>query len=247
MEALSNWFEQLLFGGARRLAVVTVIGSGGKTSLIWRLAASLSGNRRILVTPATKMFLPEEKLYDRYCSGVPPEPVPGITLAGLFNETSGKLESLAFRQLEKIVPDYDLALIEGDGSRERPLKAWAEDEPVVPNFTDLTIGVLPLWPIGKPVSETLVHRLSLFQELTGAAAGETIKPEHLLCLIPALFAKAKGKKLLFLNQIEDEISLKQARELSDNLPQEFRNGLYGIIAGSVKLGTIEELYQAPFS
>ena len=266
--------------------IVTVIGSGGKTSLIWHLATDFSNpadlgkavsssgqvRRKVLVTPTTKMFVPEgnpglrprrevpqaeEKLYDRYCNGVPPCPVPGISLAGLFNEASGKLESLPPEQLEKIVADYDLVLIEGDGSRGLPLKAWGDDEPVVPPFTDLTIGMLPLCPLGEPISEKFVHRLSLFLALTGAKEGEVLKPEHVLRLItgaaadtnapgkasplPGLFAKACGEKILFLNQIENDESLRQAGELVKQLPPEFREGLCGIFAGSVRENRFVEL------
>ena len=255
MQSLSEWFESLFFG-ENRCKVVTVIGSGGKTSLIWHLAVGFGrvasfvakSNRKILVTPTTKMLVPEagEKLYDRYINGVPPEPAPGITLTGIFNEASGKLESLPLSELEKIIPAYDLVLIEGDGSKGLPLKAWAEYEPVVPPFTDLTIGMLPLGFLGKPVTEKLVHRLPLFLELSGAAPVESLKPEHIVRLIsggtagsgasplPGLFAKARGKKLLFLNQVEDDDTLTQARKLAGLLPPRFREELCGIIAGSVK-------------
>jgi hypothetical protein len=188
---LSVWFEQLITGD--KIKAITVIGSGGKTSLIWHLAKTLflsSGqNRRILVAPTTKMYMPQN-------------PVPGITLVGMYNKTSGKLEALPLCELEAMARDYDLVLMEGDGSKGLPLKAWTEDEPVVPSFTDLTIGMLPLWPLGKPVSEKLAFRLDLFLNLTGAAEGELLAPEHIVRIItggklPGLFAKARGKKYLF--------------------------------------------------
>lgn len=268
MTSLNAWFENLLFGCAGEAdsaethgASITVIGSGGKTSLIWHLSASFAmrSGRKILVTPATKMFVPppETKLYDRYygrCNdGILPEPVPGITLAGHFNETNGKLESLPPSQLEKMLAGYDLVLIEGDGSRGLPLKAWTKNEPVIPSSTSLCIGMLPLWPLGKPVSESLVHRLPLFLALTGAGPGEPIRPEHIERLItgrqaesgavplPGLFTKARGKKVLFFNQIENEGALTQAREMAELLPPRFREGLCGIIAGSVRDDCVVEL------
>jgi len=247
-ESLSAWFEDLLIEDDVRRHIITVIGSGGKTSLIWHLAASFAGRPGygILVTPATKMLVPspETKLYDRYYGkndGLLPEAIPGITLAGYFNKTSGKLESLPSDRLEKMIAGYDLILIEGDGSRGLPLKAWAENEPVIPPFTTLTIGMLPLWPLGKPVSGDLIHRLPLFLALTGAARGEKLQPEHIERLItgrtetgPGLFTKARGKKVLFFNQIEDNKSLEQARIVARHLPMEFRSGLNRIAAGSVR-------------
>ena len=244
---LNNWLEK------DDCRCITVIGSGGKTTLIWHLASSLAPGRKILVTPTTKMFVPPpgEKLYDNYCGqgSLPVSPLPGVTLAGAFNGASGKLENLPPGQLEEMVHGYDFVLIEGDGSKGRPLKAWSDDEPVVPDFTDMTIGVLPLWPLGKPVSESLVHRMPLFLALTGAAIGEPITPGHILRVImgraageagnvgstqPGLFAKARGKKLLFFSQVEDDAAIKQARELAEALPEGFRCRLSGIVAGSVK-------------
>jgi probable selenium-dependent hydroxylase accessory protein YqeC len=253
--SLSAWFESLLFRGSGGKAV-TIIGSGGKTSLIWHLAVSLADSfRAILVTPTTKMLVPkaaqstlsQAQFYHRYIDScrekrIALDPVPGITLAGAFNETSGKLESLPPDVLKSMVSGYDLVLMEGDGSAGLPIKAWAKGEPVVPPFTDLTIGVLPLWPLGKPVSEKLIHRLPLFLALTGAAPGEIIKPEHIaLIIMDGLFAKAKGKKILFFNQTESSEALQQAREIAGLLPQQFRKGLSAMIAGSVKENLIVEI------
>ena len=265
MLSLSAWFEKDARPKPRRLfRCITVIGSGGKTSLIWRMAAS-SPDRKILVTPTTKMFVPppETKPYDHYYGqgDIPYNPAPGVSLAGVFNEASGKLEALPPAKLEETIRLYDLVLMEGDGARERPFKAWAENEPVVPSFTDLTIGMLPMCCLGEPVSEKLVHRLPIFLALTGAVPGEALKTEHILRLItgretgrrviPGLFAKARGKKILFFNQVEDDNALKQARKLAEGLPPELKSddpnlGLYAIIAGSVRSNKLEVLYQAPF-
>jgi probable selenium-dependent hydroxylase accessory protein YqeC len=217
--------------------VITVIGSGGKTSLIWRLAASFAAQpgRKVLVSPTTKMFLP-------------PQPEPGITLAGCFNKSSGKLESLPDKTLKQIIAYYDFTLIEGDGAKGLPLKAWKEDEPVVLPLTTLTIGMLPLWVLGKTASENIVHRMPLFLTLTGAVAGEIIKPEHIPRFItgsktqPGLFSRAQGKKLLFLNGAEDRKALEQGRKIASLLPAQFRSSLYGIIAGSVRDDWVSELY-----
>jgi probable selenium-dependent hydroxylase accessory protein YqeC len=313
VESLTAWFEEEIFRqGAGKAGkntmplqsttlvrtpseseVLTVIGSGGKTSLIWHLARHLRGwhknidggrkndgcSRKILVTPTTKMLVPPaaDKLYDSYCNGTP-EPVrgewiaaSGITLAGIFNEETGKLESLPPETLERIIPAYDLVLIEGDGSRGLPLKGWAEHEPAVPPFTTITVGMLPLWPLGMKVSETIVHRLPLFSLLSGAKEGDIIKPEHLVRVITGavgtsrvvftdgelrsaegsspevkgLFAAARGRRVLFLNQVEDDRTIDQARELISLLPEGFRSGLGGIIAGSVRQDKVTGLTTAP--
>ena len=259
METVSGWFEALLFGGAKRgrgAATITVIGTGGKTSLIWLLAGSLArpacGERSVLVTPATKMFLPagDAKPFDRHCNGTPDAALPGVTLAGSFNTQSGKLESLSPSILERIAPDYDVTLVEGDGSRALPLKGWAEHEPVVPPFTTVTVGVIPLWPLGMPASPDIVHRLPLFCALTGAEPGRPIQAAHIAAAIcggrqhgtnahcKSLFSAARGKRILFFNQVEDEAARVHAEEVVSLLPPAFCAGLDYIISGSVKRNTL---------
>jgi probable selenium-dependent hydroxylase accessory protein YqeC len=177
----------------------------------------------------------------------PAETVPGVETAGILNRTTGKLESLPPEELEKIVPAYDLVLIEGDGSRGLPLKAWAPGEPVVPSFTAFTVGIIPLWPLGEEASERLIHRLPEFLSLTGARPGEPLKPEHLVRAIsggqdaPGLFAAARGRGILFFNQIEDDAALLKAGEIRALLPEAFRSSLFAVLAGSVFKDSFEIL------
>jgi probable selenium-dependent hydroxylase accessory protein YqeC len=92
------------------------------------------------------------------------------------------------------------------------------------------------------ISEKIVHRLPLFCALSGAKAGETLSLAHLAAVIAgngaessrSLFAAARGGKVLFINQVEGESALAQVSELASLLSPDFRSGLYGIIAGSVK-------------
>ena len=278
MVRLDSWFEDYIFGAGgasgkscssgaggadgagSEPVVVTFTGSGGKTSLIRHLACSFAqtAQRRILVTPSTKMLIPpaEEKFFDRYFNGLPKDSMPGITLAGNFNEKTGKLESLSLSALEGIISAYDLVLIEGDGSRELPLKGWEKYEPVVPSFTDITIGIIPVLPLGKPISEKIIHRLPQFCALTGAKPDEPISPAHLAAAISgsigsrgaansntrSLFSSSQGKKLLFINQVEDTNTMKHCLEIINLLPKKFRQTLNKIIIGSVMQNTLNEIF-----
>jgi probable selenium-dependent hydroxylase accessory protein YqeC len=270
VESLSRWFEKKFLpeyaadppSGGR---VFTVIGSGGKTSLIWRLALS-QRSRKVLVSPTTKMYPPppEARWYDyslfgREAACFPPDagngPGRGICLAGILNEGTGKLEALPPEVLETMAGAYDLILLEGDGSRGLPLKGWTDHEPVVPPWTSVSIGIIPITPLGENVSEQRVFRLPQFSRLSGAKEGETLSPAHLAAVIagPAgmpeggkggarsLFSAARGKKLLFINQVEDEVRREQARQIVSCLPGDFRAGLAGIIAGSVEQDRVEVL------
>jgi probable selenium-dependent hydroxylase accessory protein YqeC len=182
-------------------------------------------------------------------------PPTGISLAGSLNRETGKLEALPAEALAAMIAAYDLVLLEGDGSRGLPLKGWATHEPVVPPYTTVSVGVIPISPLGKRVLPEIVFRLPQFTALCGAAEGDTLKAAHLAAVITGeiagpgkgtgrgLFAAARGKKILFINQAEDDEQREQARELAALLPKDFIAGLEGIICGSVKSDQVEILWQ----
>jgi probable selenium-dependent hydroxylase accessory protein YqeC len=262
---LSDFFKRY------RSGVITIIGSGGKTSLLWFLARCFAdGNGgaeagasgcRVLVTTTTKMGAPDftSGLFDYFinfsginytdCTGrLPPaadtEPLPaikpGITLAGCHAEGSTKTTALPFEMLSCLTRNADITLIEGDGSRMLPLKGWADYEPVVVPQTTVTVGIMPLWALGMPVSEAIVHRLDLFCALTGAQKGDVLTTAYMAAAISGeggrrgLFAEARGKRILFFNQAENETALRAAREVAGLLPSAFQTSLHAVIAGSIK-------------
>jgi probable selenium-dependent hydroxylase accessory protein YqeC len=223
---------------------VSIAGCGGKTSLLWALAAH-SGNRKTLITTTTHTQRPSAGLYDYFIGEAVARngfsPRNGICFAG---KPSGRsVSALPPSVLETLIPRFDRVFIEADGSRSKPLKAWASYEPVITESTAATVGILPLWPLGKPVSDALVHRLPLFTALTGATEGGVILPEHYVSVISgdtvdgahSLFGMARGKKILFFNQIEDERGMENARRITAMLPSDFLSGLAAVIAGSVRL------------
>jgi hypothetical protein len=59
-----------------------------------------------------------------------------------------------------------------------------------------------------------------------------------------LFAKAKGKKILFFNQIEDETALAKTREIVNLLPSAFCSNLSGIIADCVHQNHVNDFLSA---
>ncbi|MDR3325140.1 MAG: putative selenium-dependent hydroxylase accessory protein YqeC [Spirochaetaceae bacterium] len=229
--------------------VATFIGCGGKTSSIWALAERFRA-RRTLVATTTHMARPPaaENRYDYFFDrdGLPDCARSGVALAG--DARGGRLASLEPGALERLIGLYEYVFIEGDGSRMKPLKAWEDWEPVVAESTTLTVGVLPLWPLGRPIDEALVHRLPLFLSLVGAEEGQRLEVGHLAALIAGsgahggLFKAARGKKILFFNQVEDEAAEACALELVDLLPCDLKKTLHGVIAGSVQRNRVRSIF-----
>lgn len=134
---------------------------------------------------------------------------------------------------------FRLLLLEADGSRMLPLKGWGPQEPVVPDFTTATIGVIPVHLLGRPLDSRHVHRWPVFKELSGLREGQALRADHLAAVISGscgLFAHARGRKILFFSQIEDAAALDQAGRVVDALPPETLANLDCIVAGSARYG-----------
>lgn len=217
---------------------VALVGGGGKTSLLWRLAAAF-GQHSVLVTTTTKIMMPAAGLYSRFLPGealaaAPAQ--PGVTLAGCACG-GGKLQGPPPNALAQAAARYSLVLAEADGAKCRPLKGWAGYEPVVPAFTTVMVGVLALWPLGRPADEACIHRLPLFCAMAGCAPGEALTPAHVARVIAhpsGMFAKARGRRVLFINQVENEEQMHMARQLAALLSPAFTATLGRAVAGSVQ-------------
>lgn len=226
--------------GLAKADVVCLVGAGGKTSLLFHLAGEArSLGCRTLVSTTTKIFIPEQSQYDAidltgdgfnqsireqggiYVAG---KPVSDIKMSGLSEDL-----------LSAHTKNFDLVLLEADGAARKPLKGWLHTEPVIPAFTTHTIGVIDIQSVGKVVTDTLVHRLDCFCQITGTREGDRVTTDHLkkiICHQQGLFSHAVGKRLVFINKVESPDALHHAKELSALLPG------YTVYSGSVKMKNI---------
>lgn len=236
--------------GSRRGEMVTIIGTGGKTSLLWRLAWDHKGEK-VLVTTTTKMGPLSPPGHDHIVTSdtIPKDgALPGITLAGDLH-SSGKLMTLQPDVLEQVAPYYDLVLIEGDGSKRRPCKGWADYEPVIPDDTGITIGVIPLWMVGQRVSEETVLRMDAFCRISGAKVGDEITLGHIAGMVghpDGLMSRARGRRILLLN-CYNEGDIHRAGELLPLLPGKFLARMDFIMTGDIHRGTGEILHESTAS
>lgn len=204
-------------GGAVELAafleictgITAVIGGGGKTTLLRTLGEELARERRVLLCTTTKFFpflqMPcartlEEldtlrKEHRLLCAG---RDVPG----------TGKLAALD-ASMADLQARFDYVLVEADGSAQRPLKAHAAHEPVIPAEANQTICVVGVSGFGKPILEA-AHRPELYARLAGIPEMAAATPQT-----EALVLKAEGlHDRVYVNQVETHADLKKAKELA---------------------------------
>ena len=202
-----------------RPGVTSVIGSGGKTSLIAALARELSGT--VVLTTTTHILpFPDMPLVTSADADDVRAALAGSRVAcvGSRAEKNGKLVA------PLLGIDALASLADYVGARRLPLKAHAPWEPVVPACSGRTILVLGASGLGHPVREK-VHRPELFCELAGCTPDDPATPE--------LVARAANAEALadvaLVNQAD--VVPDAARDLAVLLA-------IPALVGSVRVGTI---------
>lgn len=228
---MTGWTKNLSFLHALEIQqgdVICLSGAGGKTSLMYHLAQEArEKGYRVLVTTTTRILVPERDQYDKIdLDGMlfadQPDLPPGIYVGGCKAREAEKITSCPIALLQKARERFDLLLIEADGAACKQLKGWRDDEPVIPEFTTKTIGIVDITTIDLVVNEHNIHRLPLFLELTGALKGKNITLSHLQRLIEGdkgLFVNSRGEKIVFINKMESVKDFDRADELRHLLPQ----------------------------
>ena len=225
---------------------ISVVGCGGKTSLI-ELIANLNSSKKVLVSPTTKTFpmtSDDVMLCDTLEKCKNHKPQSGIQCLGQHNERNGKLEALPEQMLNKLVPLYDIVLMEADGSRWLPCKGWLDYEPVINKLSTHTLGVVTMNALGKPATEEIVHHLLEFLSLTGLNENEIITEQVLNDMVNlpgGMFKRSAGHRYLLVNQVEDEVTTRIAetflKSINDKYPGRFKRLIYG----SVRNNTWQEV------
>jgi len=219
-------------------SIISVVGCGGKTSLIG-LLASQNSSKKVLVSPTTKTFPMTGSgviLCDTLESSLAHIPQTGIQCLGVYNERNKKLEALPEFILVDMIPHYDIVLIEADGSRWLPCKGWRNNEPVVPPYTTHTVGVVTIDALGKPATGDIVHHLPEFLALTGLREGDIITEqvlEDMVCLPGGMFKGCVGELYLLVNKVENEETAAVAeaflKSIKAKYPARFKRLIYGSV------------------
>ncbi len=209
-----------------------IVGAGGKSTILYHLAEQLSSQgSNVLVTTTTRIFNPVFEGRDNVdlWVGTPESVVPSenclIKVAGIKEEEGHKkLVGYTSEQVMLIASSnrFDNILIEADGAKRKPIKAPADNEPVIPENVSLVIGVIGLDALGRELNEPNVHRVKEFLEVTGLTEGELISEKvcaSLICSSQGLFknAPSNAAKLLVFNKADTSVRIDQGRKTASLL------------------------------
>lgn len=151
-------FLELLQIDYKKYPVIAVVGGGGKTSLIYRLADELlDRGKKVIITTTTHMAGESELPFARGGDAVEVKEMldrEGYVITAEYEEETGKYASLKEGKLEELKELCDVMLIEADGAKHHPVKVPAEWEPVIPACADIVISVIGLDCLGQPIRQS---------------------------------------------------------------------------------------------
>ena len=231
----------------RKKDIITAVGSNGKTTFCLNLCKELKKKEKTVFFTTTVKILPVNKKYEFIDITIPNTeneteekrgkvfPEMEITsfllnlkkklnnsgnvyVLGIYDNKIGKITSLSPELLENISEKCDYMIIEGDGSKMKPLKGWKKTEPVYTKNTTKSVGILPINIIGNKINDVNIHRMEEFLEISKGQKNETLTLNHLYNLIVnknGLFQYSLGEKILILNCAERDKDKENALNLAE--------------------------------
>lgn len=162
--------------------IISVVGSGGKTTLLKKLAETYRAEgKRVFVTTSTHMLIEADMLLtDDADTIIRALQERGYAMAGIPDGI--KIKALSRKTYEAVCPHADVVLVEADGSKCLPLKYPNAYEPVIPENTDEIIVVCGLNAIGEKAKD-VCHRLELVKSCLNIEADTVITASHVQKLV----------------------------------------------------------------
>ena len=167
--------------------VACFVGGGGKTSLLYGCGEALArAGLRVLSTTTTRVETPSpeqctEWAWDedegRLLSQLGPLLARSRHVAlGRHGDYPDRFVGVSDDFVARVVDSklVDVVLVEGDGARQRHLKAPKEGEPVAPRATTLYVPIVGMDVLGKPLTEAFVHRTEIAARLAEVPVGTMI-------------------------------------------------------------------------
>jgi len=232
-------------------ACVAFVGAGGKTSSIAILAGELKP--RVIVTTTTHLGTWQTNFAGRHIAtdAKSLEEIDDYFLGTLLvtGETDGDRikpvnDELLHRLFQYCKSRSIPLLIEADGSRQKPLKGWADHEPPIPGFANLIVQVVGLSGLEKRLTTEHVHRAGIFSKIAGLRANEKITPHTIIKAVSHPDGGLKNipensKRVILLNQADTLELQATARAMAPSLMSSYQS----VIASSLTSGKIYAVHE----
>jgi molybdenum cofactor cytidylyltransferase len=227
----------------RASSLVSIVGGGGKSALLFALGRRLAG--RVLLTTTTRIFAAQIKRAVAACeldsagfeaalAGGPSGLLVIDRVAG--DKAIGVSPALPAQWLAR--KDVQHVVVEADGSRMRPTKAPAEHEPVIAEASTHVLVVVGIDALDAPIAQA-THRPELVCALLDLEPEARLETSDLARLIEHPDGGLKGvpksaRVVVVVNKVESDAQRADAAAIARALLREPRidRVVWGALEGS---------------
>ena len=163
---------------------ICLIGGGGKTTVMYELAAAWAAcGRSVLVLTSTHILQPADGSFAADVPAVQNLWQQGrYAVIGTPELSTGKLTAPLQSVYEALKLQADVILCEADGSKHHPCKAPAAHEPVLLPDSDIVLAVVGMDALGCPLAQAC-QRPQLAAALLGCSLDSVIDEQMLAALL----------------------------------------------------------------
>jgi len=241
--------------------VVSLVGAGGKTTLMFALGDEISSRGKgVVLTTTTKirepaasssfsLFLSTQLGELKKWVGRNLERSPCLVIARGKHE-DGKLQGVSPEWVAELqtLRGVSFMIVEADGASGRSLKAPREGEPVIPQCTTLLIPVVGIDSLSCPLEEQYVFRSAIAARLLGVAMGSKITEGMIARLISEISKDRPGgaRVVPFINKVDLPGGLEKARGLAQVLLNIDQPTIERVILGQAQnVPRVKEIFNNP--
>jgi probable selenium-dependent hydroxylase accessory protein YqeC len=219
--------------------VISLVGAGGKTTLMFKIAAQLvKAGHTVLTTTTTRLRTPSPDSGSHLILCSEPEGIlresekylyrkRHVTAAsGFVDQHRKKIKGLDTDVIDDLRDTglFRWILVEADGAAQKPLKVPASHEPVIPTSSQWVVGVVGLDAVGRRLDEEWVFRSEQFAKLTGVHIGRPVNAESVVKAVVHPQGILKGAPehadlFVFLNKADNDEKLEMGRTISRGILQ----------------------------
>ncbi len=238
--------------GIKTREVISLVGAGGKTTLMFRLAQELTlSGKKVVTTTTTKILEPAPEETGSLFIDPDEEKIKEFVRHQLdrYHHITVAMERLGSAKLKGISPNLvnglrqirgiDAIIIEADGAAGRPVKAPRENEPVIPTATTLVVAILGADGMGKELNDENVFQAERVSKITGIPVGERLTDEAMAILMThpeGIFkgAPPSSRVVAFLNKVDIPDGVAKAKGIAQKIFNKRNGQIERIVLGQLK-------------
>ena len=244
-----NVLTEALGLGKREL--ISLVGAGGKTSLMFRLAKEMvDQGKRVITTTTTRILEPTPE--QSPCLFVEPQDEKiGLFIDGHLSSCrhitiareriESKLKGISSESVAALwrKEEVECLIVEADGAAGYSVKAPRSGEPVIPPDTTLVAALLGVDGMNTELREESVFRPERISFLTGIPFGGRITDEAMAILAShpeGIFkgAPTRSRVVVFLNKVDTPNGMEKARQIARRILDKRHPQIERIVLGQLR-------------